>query len=391
MGNRGLKIALICTEKLPVPPIRGGAIQILIDGVLPFLGRKHRVTVYCPDDPELPPRETKLGIDYVRLPRDNYVQHVGKALQEARKAGKRYDVVHVFNRPKDLLVYEAAMPESRFVVSLHNEMYREHKISEEDGLRSIRKAKRIMCISDYIGKTIVSRFPSAKGKLRTVYSGIDLNQYKPIWSKRAQAARAELRKTYNVEGKKVVLFVGRLSAVKGPDVLVQAMEHVVREIPNAVLVIVGAKSFQEQMSKYMLQLREIAEPMMKHLRFTGFVEPKRLPSIFLMGDVFVCSSQWEEPLARVHYEAMGAGLPIITTDRGGNAEIVNHRRNGLVIEDYSNPKAFADAILYMLRNKKEAERMAKAGRELAERNHGFEHVAKRLERLYEEAMGAERK
>jgi len=46
-----MRIAMICTEKLPVPPIRGGAIQQYIDAVLPYLKEKHDVTVYCVADP----------------------------------------------------------------------------------------------------------------------------------------------------------------------------------------------------------------------------------------------------------------------------------------------------------------------------------------------------
>ena len=46
-------------------------------------------------------------------------------------------------------------------------------------------------------------------------------------------------------------------------------------------------------------------------------------------------------LARVHYEAMAAGLPIITTDRGGNGEIFVQDVNGLLIKDYSNPELFS--------------------------------------------------
>lgn len=63
-----------------------------------------------------------------------------------------------------------------------------------------------------------------------------------------------------------------------------------------------------------------------------------------MADVFVCSSQWNEPLARVNYEAMAAGTPLITTNRGGNGEVVKHEVNGLVIENYDKPSSFAKAV-----------------------------------------------
>jgi glycosyltransferase involved in cell wall biosynthesis len=387
-----MKLALICTEKLPVPPIRGGAIQILIDGVIPHLSRRHVLTIYSRSDPELAERETVDGVEYVRLANDNYAMNVATELSAKRLAKENYDVIHVFNRPRDLVLYKAVMPESRFVVSLHNEMFREDKIPEDLGRMAVRAADRIMSISDYIGDTIVSRFPIAKRKVKTVYSAIHLQKYRPIWSEAAQAERHKLRKAFGVEGNKVVLFVGRLSAVKGPDVLIQAMASVLKEHPDVVLMIVGSKWFSdERVDEYGKGLRELAAPFRDRIRFTGFVSPEKLPLIYLLGDVFVCSSQWQEPLARVHYEAMGAGLPVITTNRGGNAEIIASGVNGIVIDDFANPQAFAEAISSLFSDPARSRRIAEAGRAFVERSHGFEHAAQRLESIYFEALQRRKK
>ncbi|CAG7632134.1 Spore coat protein SA [Paenibacillus solanacearum] len=388
-----MRIAFICTEMMTVPPLRGGAIQILIDGVAPHIGRKHRLTVFCITDPSLPDRERVKGVEYIRVPREGYVRGVAQELARLQSAAserdpkkKRYfDIIHVFNRPKDVLIYKKAMPKSRFVVSVHNEMFRGSKVKKELGEVIIQSVDRIMCISDYIGRTIVERFPSAKGKLHTVYSGIHLKKYMPIGSAEAQPVRQQLREKYGVVDKKVVLFVGRLSRVKGPDVLIEAMKQVVMQHDNAVLAVIGSKWFyDERVDEYGQYLRRIAEPLGGRVLFTGFVPPSEIPSYYLLGDLFVCSSQWEEPLARVHYEAMGAGLPIITTNRGGNAEIMKRDVSGIVIDDYDNPKAIADAISLLLSRPDKAMSLAKAGRAMAEANFGFQHVAKRLLRMYDE-------
>ncbi|CEG32690.1 glycosyltransferase family 4 protein [Peribacillus simplex] len=379
-----MKIALICTEMFTVPPIGGGAIQVLIDGVTPHLSKEHDLTIYCITHPDFPDREVVNSVEYIRVPRENYVFNVGKELSKKHANKEYYDVVHVFNRPRDLLIYKTAMPESRFVLSLHNEMFKEGKISTEMGNLVIKAVDKIMTISEYIGKTITSRFPSAKRKVKAVYSGINLNRYKPVWDKEVQSLRSELRQKYGVDDKKVILFVGRLSAVKGPDILIKAMKQVIKKHNDSVLVIVGSKWFSDdRIDDFGLSLRQLAESLGKDkVIFTGFVPPSEIPSQFLIGDIFVCSSQWQEPLARVHYEAMGTGLPIITTNRGGNAEIMKHLNNGIVIEDYTNPEAFADAISFLLSNEQEADILAKAGRAFVETNFGFEHVAKRLENLY---------
>lgn len=374
---------------LTVPPIRGGAIQVLIDGVTPYLTKKnHDVTIYCINDPELPDWEVVHGVEYIRLPRENYVFNVAIELSKKNANKEYYDIVHVFNRPRDVLIYKAAMPLSRFVLSLHNEMFKESKISTEMGNLVIRAVDKIMTVSEYIGTTITSRFPLAKSKVKAVYSGIDLKRYKPIWNQEIQALRSELRQTYGVNDKKVVLFVGRLSKVKGPDILLTAMKQVIQEYPDTVLVIVGSKWFSDdRINEFGLNLRRLADSLGNNkVIFTGFVPPSEIPSQFLIGDLFVCSSQWQEPLARVHYEAMGAGLPIITTNRGGNAEIISHQDNGIVIDDFSNSEAFAAAISFLLSNQQKADSLARAGREFVESNFGFEHVANRLEELYIHAI-----
>ncbi|MFC5450857.1 glycosyltransferase family 4 protein [Paenibacillus aestuarii] len=382
-----MKLAMICTERLPVPPLRGGAIQIFMNGVAPYLAAKHALTIYCIDDPELPDRETVHGVRYIRVPREDYELQVAKqlALEEVP-----YDLIHVCNRPKHLLLYKHAMPSSRFVVSLHNEMFKEAKISRQIGELAIQIADGIMTVSDYIGRTITDRLPSAKPKISTVYSGIDLDIYRPIWDANVQPLRSALRQQFGVDHNKVVLFVGRLSKVKGPDVLIQAMEQVIHKHSDAVLVIVGSRWFSDdRMDEYTLKLRHLAEALGENrVVFTNFVAPSQIPEHFLLGDLFVCCSQWEEPLARVHYEAMGAGLPIVTTRRGGNPEIFDHMVNGIVIDDFTNPQAFAEAINYLFDHAEEASRLAQAGRATAEANYGFQHVAQRLEQLYEQAISS---
>ena len=115
----------------------------------------------------------------------------------------------------------------------------------------------------------------------------------------------------------------------------------------------------------------------------GFLPPKDVISYYYMGDIFVCASQWREPLARVHYEAMAAGLPIISTDKGGNAEVIRGNGNGIILSDYNQPQAFADAIILLLDRQDIALEMGKTGRRLAEERYSWERVAAELIELFE--------
>ncbi|PES28879.1 glycosyltransferase, partial [Bacillus thuringiensis] len=81
------------------------------------------------------------------------------------------------------------------------------------------------------------------------------------------------------------------------------------------------------------------------------------------------------PLARVHYESMAAGIPIITTNRGGNAEVITDEHNGCLIEEYNNPKEFSRLIQALLSQPEFAKLMAQNGRQIVEKNFTFKHTA----------------
>src|SRR5262245_54063225 len=76
------RLALVGTEKLPTPPIKGGAIQTYIAGVIPHLARHYELTVVGPAHPLLPDQEVIDGIRYVRIPHDEepqvYVKRAAK-------------------------------------------------------------------------------------------------------------------------------------------------------------------------------------------------------------------------------------------------------------------------------------------------------------------------
>ncbi|CAM4209933.1 glycosyltransferase family 4 protein [Paenibacillus alkaliterrae] len=379
-----MRLAFVCTEKLPAPAVKGGAIQMMMDGVSPILARKHQLTVYTVTDETLPDQEIRGGIKYIRFPRERYVEEVSHSLKE-----HVYDVVHVFNRPRNVIPFKTASPASRFVLSLHNEMFAVNKISDTEAKLCVQYVYKITTVSNYIKKTVTDRIPEAENKIEPIYSGFDPNAYYPIWTARGSKIREQLRNQYGVNNKKVILFVGRLSVKKGPHLLIQAMDRVLEQHPDAVLVIVGGKWFSDNaVDDYGKWLLQLAEPYRNRVIFTKFVPANEIQNYFSMADVFVCSSQWQEPLARVHYEAMAAGVPIVTTDRGGNAEVITHKNNGYIVRDYTSASSFADAVNYMLTNKNEAAAMAVRGRQLVDSNFTFEHVAQRLNKIYMEAYSS---
>ncbi|WP_018131670.1 glycosyltransferase family 4 protein [Effusibacillus pohliae] len=376
-----MKIVLICTEMNPVPPIIGGAVQIYIDGIVPYLAKKWDVTVLGIKHESLPDNEERDGVVYHRFPKDRYPVHIAHHL-----ASSSYDILHIFNRPQFVLDYHHASPGSKLILSLHNEMMAEHKIPFERGKQTVAVCDAMLTVSKYIRKTVLERFPEAKKKLFAVYSAADIDRYKPYWmDQQMQQVRDMMRREYGVEDRQVILFVGRLSKVKGVDVLIQSMEQVVKLWPKAFLLIVGSKWFgSNETDPYVESLYKAAAAFPNHIRFAHFVPPSEMPGFFAMADLFVCPSQWNEPLARVHYEAMASGIPIISTDRGGNGEVIKHGKTGLLLskEKYQNPKELAKLIVHLLKHPKLANRLAREGRLAAEKKFNFARLSNEIRDIY---------
>jgi spore coat protein SA len=369
-----IKIALVCTEKLPVPPIAGGAVQLYIEGIVPYLIKQYEITVFSIQYPGLPDEEINNNVKYIRVPGKTDTSYINNLKS---RLDKTYDLIHVFNRPRTVLALVNDLPNSRFSLSLHNEMFQPEKISDADGAKCIERVEFINTVSEFIAEGVKKRFPFAENKLHVVYSGADLHEYKPNWSAEGINNKMRLKKEYGLQDYKVVLFVGRLSVKKGVHILLNAMKKVMESNKNVALVIIGSKWYgKNESDEYVrsLQTRSLSLPY--PIVFTGFIPPSEIPAYFNLGDVFVCTSQWNEPLARVHYEAMAAGLPIITTNRGGNAEVIEGYGNGIIVNEYDDFNAFAGHIDYLLNNPAKMLAMGKTGRTLAEEKFNWERVAK---------------
>ncbi len=380
-----MKILMICTEKLPVPPILGGAIQTYISGILPYVGSKHEITVLGINDPSLPDSETIDGIHYARIPGkvfEIYREEVIRYLQS-----NHFDLIHIFNRPRLVLSVRNVAPQSKITLSMHNDMFNPEKVKPEEASAIIAEVTNIVTISKYVGNVIKELYPQAAPKLRHIYSGVDSDRFLPGSHPKMQKIRNEIRKTHGLENKTVILFAGRLSHNKGVDRLVRALPGLSKKFKDLALVIVGSKWFsQNEITDYIAYVQALAKKSPVPVIATGFVSNNEIQNWFATADLFVCTSLWQEPLARVHYEAMAAGLPIVTTERGGNREVILVGENGLVVENPDDPIGFEEKITEILSNKALMKKMGEKGRELALSIYTWERVASEVLDVWEQSI-----
>ena len=378
-----MRIAFICTEKLTFPPINGGAVQVYLEGVLPIISKLHEITVFSIQDPKLPNRDSISGIKYIRLPAsttDEYVRGVKNYLTND------FDLVHVFNRPRWVNFLSKNLS-CAFSLSLHNEMFLQNKITSTLANACIDRVSFITTVSNFIANGVKEEYPSAARKLHPVYSAVDCNVYKPIWQDDGGSYRNELRSKYGLQNYKTILYVGRLTPKKGTHIVIDAMNSVMESHPNTALMIIGSKWYGgNESNDYIELLKRISKELKGPVIFTGYLSPTEIPKYFSIGDIFVNMSQWKEPLARVHYEAMAAGLPIITTNRGGNAEVMIEGVNGFVMDDYTNPRVLENNIIRLLDNSALALKLGVNGRKLAEEKYSFKRLANELLKLFDSVI-----
>jgi len=213
-----------------------------------------------------------------------------------------------------------------------------------------------------------------KSKLIEIPNGINLKEFDIPLSKRECRNRLRLN---NVEN--VVLFLSALYPLKGPYVLLKAIPYIVKKCKGTIFIFVGGGDI----NKYKELSEEIG--VQKYVRFTGYIEEKLKPLYYKAADVFVLPSiETFESFGIVNLEAMACGVPIIASKIGGVPDVVKNGKNGLLVPP-KDPKALADAIIYLLENEDIRRRMGERGKDMV-KSYSWEKIAEQYEKVYKELL-----
>ena len=172
----------------------------------------------------------------------------------------------------------------------------------------------------------------------------------------------------------VLLFVGRLTQVKRPDRLIDAMSIVVEKVPEAVLVVAGGG---EQLEA----TRSRARPLGDSVRFLGWCA--EINVLCAAADLAViCSDNEGMPVTLI--EAAFAGLPAVATDVGSVSEVVVDGVTGLLVEPTA--EAVADGVVHLFEDAGLRARMATEASRRAIPRFGLERLIRQHDAIYQSSI-----
>lgn len=207
--------------------------------------------------------------------------------------------------------------------------------------------------------------------------GIDSEHFAP------DSTAHELKRELDLEGKRVIVSVGRLVHRKGQDTLVEALPQILAEYPDAHLLFVGVGPHLEYIHKRAIQLGVLS-----HISFVGRVQYSELPRFISVGEIFAMPSRSRlaglevEGLGIVYLEASACELPVVGGLSGGAPDAVLEGETGYSV-DGLNPKAVAAAINTLLADPELARAMGKRGRQWIIEEWEWRHWSARFNALFD--------
>jgi glycosyltransferase involved in cell wall biosynthesis len=191
-------------------------------------------------------------------------------------------------------------------------------------------------ISKKIGKT---------GQYVVIRSGINIEKFS-----NSVISKEEIKSELNLCSNDYIIgTITRFSDQKAPMDTIRAFNEIVKRGYNDVkLIMVGDGPLLNESKRFSKRLGIDSK-----IIFTGIRND--IPTILKTFDVFVLSSRWEG-LPRVIPQAIASGIPVVATMIDGNAEIIKHKQNGILVEP-GNPVKLGESVIWLMKNLDEAKKM----------------------------------
>jgi len=231
---------------------------------------------------------------------------------------------------------------------------------------------RLLTVTDRVGQELLALGVGRPAHYRTLPLGFDLA---PLLV--AERRRGELRAELQVGDAPLVGIVARLVPIKAHDVFLAMAARVRQTYSTAVFVIVGDGELRTS-----LEQRAVDLGLAGAVRFLGWRAD--IDRLYADIDVVVLTSRNEgSPVALI--EAMAAGVPVVSTEVGGVADVVQHGATGL-LAPMDDDAALARHVVTLLGDRDLGRRMGQRGRAIVAATYSADRLVSDIEALYEELL-----
>jgi glycosyltransferase involved in cell wall biosynthesis len=187
---------------------------------------------------------------------------------------------------------------------------------------TLRHADRVLAVSDSLAR-LAAELGAPMDRIRVIPNGIDRGRFQP-------GPRPEARRRLGLPpDRPIIVSVGALAERKGHHRVLRAMQALVGDRPDLLLAIVGGGGSEGDVGP---SLRRLTADLglERHVLFAGPQPHERIPTWLQAANLF-CLATANEGRPNVVLEALACGLPVVTTDVGGVAEIVRPGLDGLLV------------------------------------------------------------
>jgi glycosyltransferase involved in cell wall biosynthesis len=236
--------------------------------------------------------------------------------------------------------------------------------------------ERVVAISEAVKNQLIGDFRVDRERIALIYTGIELDRFMQRISPEKKEA---IKRRWRLSKAPVVGTIGRLSPVKGQDVLLKAAEKLVGNFSDIKVLLVGNGPDENRLKDLSATLG-----LKENVIFADSIEDTTeiLPAI----DIFVLPSI-EEGLGLSLMEAMASGKPCIASRVGGIESLIEDGITGILF-DPGDSDDLARAVRYVLNNSERQEAFKEAARKRVINEFDINQMASRMEKMYEEVRSA---
>ena len=244
----------------------------------------------------------------------------------------------------------------------------------------VKNSTRLIAVSDAIF-SLFNRNPDYCDKFVKIYNAVDLADFNPELN-----SQRPLRNKWGLETQDfVVAMVGRLSPEKGHGEFIKAASRISEQNSKLKFLIIGEQKFYGNDHYYRSLAQQSQQKGLEGtLKFIDFEND--IAAVMASIDVLVLFSKYES-FGRVLIEAMAMEKPVITSDAGGPAEIIEDKKSGILIRS-RDASLLAESIYYLYHNPGIAQKMGIEGRKRIIKYFAVDKYVDSHEKLYQEILNS---